>query len=449
MKKMIKSSVAAAVALVGFAGVAAPAFATTTAKVSCYPLYPTTKIKASKLTACSVNASTVAGNSALTSDSATFGVNLGQNGSLDSDLSIPSGVSLTAEGSSFIQPLVMALQSGSGSSYWNPTNSVSWNTYAGSGSGTGRTNVTNGTDLIGFSDQPMTTYNNAGTVPTGVNTSQYAQIPAAFGGAVVAYDLGSGLNNLKLSASIIASIYNGSITSWADSAIVNLNGGNTSKIGKKLIALPSAVKTIKVLERGASSGTTFAFVDYLNTANGSLPSGVSAGASGSVMGTRGWGATFTGEANNGAMANALTTTPGAIGYVEYSYLLIPGNSAIDTAMLQDAAGVYIKPSIATMKNAATAAGTNITPDNFSAVYQTGANVWPFVTFSWAIIKKDQSAHHNAGEAAVKFLDWMVHYGQTQAGGQGFIALPQAIQNYDRKQLMAVVDGTQPLLTLAN
>lgn len=450
MKKMLKSSVAAAVALVGFAGVAAPAFAKTSGtKVTCYPLYPTGKIKGASATSCTVSASTAAGASALTDNAATFASNIGQNSSLDTDLSIPSGVTVSAEGSSFIQPLVQALQSGSGTSYWNPNNPVTWSTYAGSGSGAGRTQVTNGTVLVGFSDQPMTTYNNAGTVPSGVTTSDYAQLPAAFGGAVVAYDLGAALNNLKLSASIIAQIYNGSITSWANSAIVNLNGGNTSKIGKALLALPTNAKTIKVLDRSASSGTTFAFVDYLNTANSGLPSGVTAGASGGVMSTRGWGASFTGEANNGAMATALTTTPGAIGYVEYSYLLIPGNSAIDTAQLQDQAGAYLKPSVKAIAAAAKAAGTSITPDNFSAVYLPGTGVWPFATFSWAIIKKDQSGHAAAGEAAVKFLDWMVHYGQTQAAGQGFIALPQAIQNYDRKQLMSVVNGTQPLLTLAN
>ena len=449
MKKMLKSSVAAAVALVGFAGVAAPAFAkTTSTKVSCYPLYPTGKIKATKLAACSVTATTTG--AGLTDNAATFGVNLGQNSSLDSDLSIPSGVSLNAEGSSFIQPLVMALQSGTGTSYWNPNNAVTWNTYQGAGSGTGRTDVTNGTSVIGFSDQPMTTFDNAGTVPSGVTTSDYVQIPAAFGGAVVGYDLGAALNNLKLSASIIASIYNGTITSWADTAIVNLNGGNTSRVGKALNALPSNAKTIKVLERSASSGTTYAFTDYLNTANSGLPTGVT-GPSGGVMGAsaQGWHATFTGEANNGAMANALTTTPGAIGYVEYSYLLIPGNSAIDTAQLQDKAGAYLKPSIKSIQAAATAAGTNITPDNFSVVYLTGTGVWPFATFSWAIIKKDQSTQAAKGEAAVKFLDWMVHYGQTQAAGQGFIPLPLAIQNYDRKQLMSVVNGSQPLLTLAN
>ena len=452
MKKMLKSSVAAAVALIGFSGVAAPAFAKSTAvKHTCYPLYPTgTKVKAvTSTTACTVNAAVLADAAALTASAATFGAAIGMNTSLDSDLSIPSGVSLNAEGSSFIQPLVMALQSGTGTSYWNPTNSVTWSTYAGLGSGTGRANVTSGTSNIGFSDQPMTTYRNAGTVPSGVTTSDYVQIPAAFGGAVVAYDLGSALNNLKLSAAVIANIYNGTVTSWADASILNLNGGNTSKIGKKLIALPSSVKTIKVLQRSASSGTTFAFVDYLNTANSGLPTGVTAGASGSTLSSRGWGASFTGEANNGAMANALVTTPGAIGYVEYSYLLIPGNSAIDTAMLQDAAGAYIKPSITTIQAAATAAGTNITPDAFSTVYLAGANVWPFATFSWAIIKKDQSANASKGQAAVKFLDWMVHAGQNFAAGQGFIALPTAIKNNDRKQLMSVVNGTQPLLTLAN
>jgi phosphate transport system substrate-binding protein len=448
MKKMLKSSVAAAVALIGFSGVAAPAFAKGTAVMhTCYPLYPTgTKVKAvSSQATCTVSASVVAGDAALTASAATFGAAIGMNTLLDSDLSIPSGVSLNAEGSSFIQPLVMALQSGTGTSYWNPTNSVTWSIYAGSGSGTGRNNVTGGTSNIGFSDQPMTTSRNAGTVPLNVNTSDYVQIPAAFGGAVVGYDLGSALNNLKLSAAVIANIYNGTVTSWADPSIVRLNGADTSKLN----ALPSSVKTIKVLQRSASSGTTFAFVDYLNTANSGLPTGVTAGASGAVLGSKGWGASFTGEANNGAMANALVTTPGAIGYVEYSYLLIPGNSTIDTAMLQDAAGAYIKPSIKTIQAAATAAGTNITPDAFSTVYLAGTNVWPFATFSWAIIKKDQSVNASKGQAAVKFLDWMVHAGQNFAAGQGFIALPTAIKNYDRKQLMSVVNGTQPLLTLAN
>jgi phosphate transport system substrate-binding protein len=443
MKKMLKSSVAAAVALVGFAGIAAPAIAkgTTTA---CYPLYPTGKVKVKNVASCTVTAATAAGNPLLTAATATFGANMGSNTNLDSDLSIPSGVSLNFDGSSFIAPFVQGIQSGTGTAYWNPVHSVTWTTYNAAGSGQGRTDVTSNAVNVGFSDQPLTA--TGGNAANNANPDDYVQVPEAFGAAVVAYNLGNSLNNLKLSASIIAGIYMGTITSWADPSIVTLNGGAGSRIGKKLNALPSLTKTIKVYERGAKSGTNYAFTDYLNKATGTTPA-----ASGNPLDGQGWHATFAGgAANNQAMAQDIANTSGSIGYVEYGYLLIPGNDTVDKAMLQDQAGTYISPSSKAIAAALKAAGTGISVTNFSAAYLPGANVWPISTFSWAIIKKNQSGSANAGEAAVKFLDWMAHAGQAQAAANGgFVALPAAIQNFDRAQLMQVVSGTQPLLTLAN
>ena len=46
------------------------------------------------------------------------------------------------------------------------------------------------------------------------------------GGAVIAYNLGSGFNNnVKLTATEVADIYNGTITKWSDPQIVATNGG--------------------------------------------------------------------------------------------------------------------------------------------------------------------------------------------------------------------------------
>jgi phosphate transport system substrate-binding protein len=459
MKKMLKSSVAAAVALVGFSSVAIPAFATTaTTKVSCYPLYPTGKIKALKLSTCTVTASTTVVADATNSD-ANFGSNMGQNSSLDPDLSFPP-VSLTTGGSSFIKPFVQALTS---NSVFAPSNAVNWSTYQGSGSGDARTGITSGNYDFGFSDQPMSA--TAGTLKTGYAASDYVQVPESFGGVVVAYDLGAGLNNLKLTPAILESIFNGAITSWADSAIVNLNGGSTSMIGKALANLPSTTKTIKPLERLGGSGTTYAFLDYLKTAAGSLPSSVvtavsglstvpTSGVSGNQLDQTGWHGNFgTAVSGNSGMANALVTASGAIGYLEYSYLLIPGNSAIDTAQLQDAHGDWLKPSLKNITASATAAGTVITPTDFTSVYLTATTattaVWPITTFSWAMIAKDQSNSVNKGKAAVKFLDWMAHFGQTLAKVNGYVPLPLAIQNYDRKQLMNVKNGSAILLLQAS
>ena len=63
---------------------------------------------------------------------------------------------------------------------------------------------------IGFSDVPMTA--GAGTLPSGVTESNYAQVPYLLGGAVIGYNLGGGFNNLKLTAAEVADIY-GTITS--------------------------------------------------------------------------------------------------------------------------------------------------------------------------------------------------------------------------------------------
>lgn len=451
MKKLTQSMVAMTMLVGGALTVASPSMATTLK--NCYYLFPNTPKAVSiavKKASCSTQPGVVA-----TSASATFSSILGNNKASDHDRVTAAGVTLAFEGSSFVQPLISALDTvgGTAGTFWSPTNAVDYGTYTGQGSTYGRNNVTGGALTVGFSDQPMTNANSAGTVPVGVTTSDYAQLPVALGGAVIAYDLGPALDGLHLSAAVISAIYMGTITSWDDARIVNLNGGATKGLGKKLKALPTRFKMIKPLERSSGSGTTFAFTDYLNAANHGLPTGVTAGPSGSVLDTRHWGATnFLGVSGNAGMATALSSTIGTIGYLEYSYLLVPYNAPIDVAMLQDKAGQWIKPSLTSIQNAANAGGSSITPDNFSIVFLKAAKnatttpVWPLATYSWAIIKKDQSANVDAGTAAVRFLDWVIHYGQTQANSQGFVPLPFAVQNYGRHQLMKVVNGASVLLT---
>jgi ABC-type phosphate transport system substrate-binding protein len=83
---------------------------------------------------------------------------------------------------------------------------------------------------------------------------------------------------------------------------------------------------------------------------------------------------------------------------------------------------------------------------FSIVYGAGKNVWPFATYVWAIVKKDQSATAANGEAAVKYLDYISHGGQAQAAKNGYVALPKAAQDYTRTQLLQVKAGTTVLLS---
>lgn len=443
MIKTLKSSVALLIAATGLMTVMSLPATAAAKKISCYQISATTD----KLSTKSV-ASTVCPKG-YTKGTPTAAQLQGTNNKGDSDLSVPTGSgTLNINGSSFDTLLVQSTTSGSTAF---PAPGVAFSSYPAAGSGAGRSGIEAGTLNIGFSDQPISSA--AGTLATsGSNATTTAQVDANFtqvpyllGGAVVAYNIGAGFDGVKLTATEVAAIYDGTITLWSDPMIVTTNGGASSGLGKKLNGLVGQARdTIKVSYRSASSGTTYAFTDWLNSAGNSGHA-----ASGSVMEGSGakWGATnVIGASNNAAMAQNIVNTLGSIGYLEYSYLLLPSNDAVQAALLQDKNGEWLDPNskdmLSYVSNAASAAGDKITAESFSIVNEPGHNVWPLATYSWAIVAKSQSSAAT-GEAIVKYLDWETHYAQlTQAGANGYVPLPAAVAAFARKQLASVTaNGT--------
>jgi phosphate transport system substrate-binding protein len=123
-------------------------------------------------------------------------------------------------------------------------------------------------------------------------------IPLVAGPISVAYNL-RGVDKLVLTPSVIAKIFLGKITTWADPAIKQLNSG---------VNLPS--QQISVFYRSDESGTTQNFEAYLA---GAAPSDYTAKPSKTWSGTVGQGA-----AKSSGIAQGVKSTPGAIGYVEWS-----------------------------------------------------------------------------------------------------------------------------------
>ena len=166
--------------------------------------------------------------------------------------------------------------------------------YQSIGSGGGIKQIQNRTVTFGASDMPLK--------PQELAKSGLVQFPAVIGGDVPVVNLdGISSGDLKLDGDTLAKIFLGEIKSWDDAAIAKLNP--SAKLSKQAIV---------VVHRSDGSGTTFIWTDYLSKVNATWKSQV--GANTSVE----WPAGIGAKGNEG-VANNVSNTKGAIGYVEYAY----------------------------------------------------------------------------------------------------------------------------------
>ena len=167
--------------------------------------------------------------------------------------------------------------------------------YGAGGSGKGRTDLASGVVNYAASDSPIPASEEAS-----FNGKTVLYFPDVIAPVTVSYNL-SGLSKpLQLSAPVIASIFQAKITKWNDPAIAADNPG---------VTLPSTPITIAV--RSDSSGTTQNFTQFLVDATGD---GWTLGTSSTIK----WPATARAGSGNGGVASIIKSTPGAVGYVDYS-----------------------------------------------------------------------------------------------------------------------------------
>src|ERR1035437_2554193 len=151
----------------------------------------------------------------------------------------------------------------------------------------------------------------------------------------MAYNL-PGVTGLKLDATVLAGIFQGTIKTWDDPAIKALNSG---------MSLPSTTITLAV--RSDSSGTTANFSQYLVDAAGSA---WKLGTSSTIT----WPSTAHAGDGGSAVAQSVQTTTGALGYVAVSTAPATARPA---AEVKNSAGDYVAPS----SGPATAAATHVPP----------------------------------------------------------------------------------------
>ncbi|WP_376795876.1 phosphate ABC transporter substrate-binding protein PstS [Thermogemmatispora sp.] len=319
----------------------------------------------------------------------------------------PSTKQLTGAGSTFDNPLFSKMFQ----EYPKVKCGINVN-YQAVGSGAGINNLLQHIVDFGATDAPMT--NDQLNKST---SGAILHIPITIGAVAISYNL-SGVNQLKLTGPILAAIYEGKITSWDDPQIKAINSG---------VNLPH--KNITVVHRSDGSGTTSIFTHYLSAISPDWQSKVGAGT------TVNW-PTGVGAKGSSGVAGQVKNTDGAIGYVELTYVLA---NNIPYALLQNAAGKFVAPSLDSAK-ADAESFTNIPSDlRFYIVNGSGDNAYPITGFSWVVVYQNQS-NSDKGQALARLLWWMVHDGQQYAQPLNYVPLPDTIVSKDEAQIKAMRCG---------
>jgi phosphate transport system substrate-binding protein len=333
------------------------------------------------------------------------GTSTGTNGA-----TCPQTTSLTGAGSTFDAPLF----SQQFAQYANAKCNVQVN-YQPVGSGTGINQLLAQTVDFGATDAPMT------TAQLGQSKSgNIIHIPVTLGAVAISYNLSSlpASQRLKFTGAVLADIFLGKVKYWDDAEITALNPG---------VTLPH--QTITVVHRSDGSGTTSIFTTYLAAISPTWSTQVGAGK------TVNW-PTGVGGKGNAGVAAAVKNTAGSIGYNELAYVL---TNTIQYADVQNQAGEFVTPSLASAKTAA-ANFTNIPADlRFYIVNAPGSGSYPISGFSWAIVYQNQS-NADKGKAIANMLWWMTHQGQQYSTALSYVPLPSTIVTKDEAQIKSMTCG---------
>src|SRR5918996_5729358 len=341
--------------------------------------------------------------------------------------------------------------------YQNVNPNVNIN-YQSIGSGGGIRQFTERTVDFGASDAPLSE-NDTQALP-----GPAVHIPETIGSVVAAYNInGVPEKGLQLNGPVLADIFRGTITTWNDQRIQELNPDLT---------LPS--EPIVVVHRSDGSGTTFVWTSYFSAVSPEWSDAIGAGTS--VEWPTGLGA----QGNEG-VANTIISTPNSIGYVGLAYAL---TTDTDYAYIQNMEGNFVEPSLNSTQTAVenavlsgsggtstnatasdnstgttNATGTqNMTSINLPAggeswedvalVNGPGANSYPIASFSYFLLYQDLSTNIDSMERAralVDFIQWAITDGQQFASELSYVPLPDPVVQHNMQTLESLTFQGQPVL----
>ena len=269
--------------------------------------------------------------------------------------------------------------------------------YQAIGSGGGIKQIESKTVLFANTDMPLK--------PEDVAKNGLVQFPQVIISITpVVHLAGIKPGEIVLDGPTLADIYLGKIKEWDDAALKKLN---------PKVKLPH--QAITTVHRSDGSGTTFNFTNYLSKVSAEWKSKV--GDDTSVNWPNGVG----GKGNAG-VASYVQQIDGAIGYVEYAYVI--ENKMVYTNMVNKS-GKALAPTMDAFQAAAANADFTKVKDFYLILTdQPGDKSWPITAATYMLLRKDSPADQN--HLALKFLDWALKKGQEQSKALDYVPLPENV-----------------------
>ena len=296
---------------------------------------------------------------------------------------------ITGAGASFPAPLYAKWASD-----YNKQTGVKVN-YQSVGSGGGIKQIDSKTVDFGATDMPLT--------DDVLKTKGQMQFPTVIGGVVPILNVaGIAPGQLKLTGPLLADIFLGKVARWNDPAIKAINPG---------VNLPDAA--IAQVRRADGSGTTFLFTNYLSKVSPDWKAKVGEGTAVN------WPVGAGGKGNEGVAA-FVARLPNSLGYVEYSYVK---QNKLNYALVQNAAGNFVKPEDDTFK--AAAAGADWAKSFYQILTnQPGKDSWPLSGATFILMHTNQEKPANGSET-LKFFNWAYANGEKAATDLDYVPMPPA------------------------
>ena len=289
--------------------------------------------------------------------------------------------------------------------------------YQSIGSGGGIKQITARTVDFGASDMPLK--------PEELGKYNLLQFPTVIGGDVPVVNLKAvRAGQLKLSGPVLADIFLGKIRKWNDAAITALNPG---------LNLPAT--DVNVVHRSDGSGTTFIWTNYLSKVSAEWKSRVGEGTSVN------WPVGVGGKGNEG-VAQYVQRIDGAIGYVEYAYVL---QNKMAYAQVKNRDGTFVTPSAKAFAAAAAGADWNAAPGMYLILTDApGKDAWPVAGATFILMQKTQEKPES-GKEVLKFFEWAYEKGDGMAEELDYVPIPDSVVRLVRSSWKQLKDaGGKPI-----